>query len=163
MFIVISLFSVSVLALSPTPEQDCCLALESGDDEYFEMRSCSEFNLNEEKCEHLVKDFRSAQDEFRRSAQPEYACCTYLGRDEEALEIFSEEFVLETCPAFNLNEEKCFAIMYGFDYPEEEFDKSTRTNDTLYDDEEIFPTQYIIISVIVVLLIVWYILKKRKK
>ncbi len=127
----IALLSTSVIALSPTLEQECCFYLGHEEEKFggYLVEACPELRLTEKKCEPILRGWESAQDDFARSTRPEYACCTYLGRDEEALEIFDADFVLKTCPEFNLNQEKCTAILYGFDYPEEEFNISTGTDE----------------------------------
>jgi len=135
--LLILLFAIlitSVTALSPTLEQECCAILGSEESygDYLE-EECAKLRLTEKKCESISAGWKSAQDDFERSTRPEYACCTYLGRDEEALEIFGEDFVLKTCPEFKLTEEKCAAIEFGFDYPDDEFNIS---DDKLDDDDQ---------------------------
>jgi len=115
--LILSLVAIQVTALSPSLEQECCAYLE-GDEKSFNGyigMGCLKLFLTERKCEDISQGWKSAQDEFERSTKPEYACCVYLGRDDEALEIFDEEFVYKTCPSFNLDSEKCFEIRYGYD------------------------------------------------
>ena len=53
--LVIFLLSVSVSALSPSPEIECCYSIGSWEAQGEEMeKECSEFNLTEEKCEPLI-------------------------------------------------------------------------------------------------------------
>jgi len=136
----VALLSTSVIALSPTLEQECCFYLGHEEEKFggYLVEACPELRLTEKKCEPILEGWESAQDDFARSTRPEYACCTYLGRDEEALEIFDEEFVLKTCPEFNLNQEKCTAILYGFDYSEEVFNETNGDYDNDVDKDNRF-------------------------
>jgi len=158
----IAILSTSVIALSPTLEQECCFYLGHEEEKFggYLVEACPELRLTEKKCEPILQGWESAQDDFARSTRPEYACCTYLGRDEEALEIFDEDFVLKTCPEFNLNQEKCTAILYGFDYSEEEFNISAEINgDKPYE----IPPLIILVLLAFVSWLIWLGFKKFKK
>jgi len=124
--ILISIFILiitSVTALSPTLEQECCAILDSDQNygDYLE-ESCAELNLNATDCEQILIGWKSAQDRFARSTRPEYACCTYLGRDDEALKYFDEDFVFGECREYNLNRDICGVILYSSNYPREEYE-----------------------------------------
>ena len=164
LLLISSLVAISVSALSPTLEQECCAILGSEESygDYLE-EECAKLKLTEEQCEPISEGWRSAQDDFERSTRPEYACCVYLGRDDEALEIFDEEFVYETCPAFNLDPEKCAAIQYGFDYPDEEYNLSAGLGDNLDDDNKKIKDLIILAVIAFVAWLIWKHFKKSKK
>jgi len=160
----VAILITSVTALSPTLKQECCFYLGHEDEKFggYLVEACPEFKLTEKKCKPILAGWESAQDDFARSARPEYACCTYLGRDEEALEIFDEEFVLETCPEFNLNPEKCAAILGGWDYPDDETNGDELGDDTFDQNKKSRDYDKLLIPGLIILAFVGWLIWARK-
>jgi len=70
LFIVIVLFSVSVPALSPTLEVECCIYIENDEDTYYVNTlkdMCPELNLTKEKCEPVLRGWESTKADFAGS------------------------------------------------------------------------------------------------
>jgi len=68
--LVFALFSVSVLALSPTIEAECCTYIDNLEDPYYVntlSEMCPLLNLTKETCEPILEGWKSAQSEFARS------------------------------------------------------------------------------------------------
>jgi len=118
----VAIFSVS--ALSPSLEVDCCYDLKDSKDglpvDPYRQESCAEFDLDDEKCVDILAGWKTTQDDWAIMSRPEYSCCNYWGREAEAIEDgITEDYIYNKCPTYNLNEEKCAAIMLGMPYDDE--------------------------------------------